>query len=88
MNYLTSLFNNQAIIYRNEGIPIVLNYVQVDSVADAYQTITTPNSGLFLTRFGYIQHTAMHNSDLAILVSTALNGGYGALGGVAWVKQM
>ena len=87
-NFLTSLFNNQATIYRNEGVGIVLNYLQVNTATDNYQSITTANSGIFLDTFGKVTKNVMHGSDVAILASTALNGGYGALGGVAWVKCM
>lgn len=87
-NFLTALFNNQSTIYRNEGIPIVLKYLQVDSVKDAYQNITKSNSSLFLDTFGKVTKNVLHGCDLAILASTALNGGYGALGGVAWLRAM
>lgn len=87
-NFLTALFNNQSTIYRNEGIPIVLKYMEVDSVTDSYQKITTAKSSLFLTEFGNVTRNNMHGCDVAILASTALNGGYGAMGGVAWLRAM
>ena len=87
-NYLTALFNNQALLYRNEGIPITLKYVQIDSVTDVYQTMTIANSGFFLDKFGYETQNVLHGCDLAILASTRLNGGYGAMGGVAWLKAI
>ena len=88
MNYLTALFNNQSTLYRNEGIPIVLKYVQIDSVTDVYQTMTIANSSFFLDKFGYETQNILHGCDLAILASTRLSGGYGAMGGVAWLKAM
>ncbi|MCW3121728.1 MAG: C-terminal target protein [Flavipsychrobacter sp.] len=87
-NFLTSLFNNQSAIYRNEGIMINLKYMQVDSTTDAYQKITTASSGPFLDTFGKVTQSTLHGCDLALLASTALNGGYGALGGVAWLQSM
>ena len=89
-NYVTALFNNQATLYRNEGILIVLNYLQINSTTDQYQGITTASSTAFLTMFGAVtQNTykTAHNCDLAILLATNLNGGYGALGGVAWLQS-
>jgi len=88
VNYLTGLFNNQSVLYRNEGIPIVLKYVQVDTASDVYMTMTISNSGFFLDKFGYETQNVLHGCDLAILLSTRLNGSYGALGGVAWLKAM
>lgn len=87
-NFITALFNHQATLYRNEGIPIVLKYVQVNTVTDNYQHITTANSSLFLDTFGKVTQNTLHGCDLALLVSTALNGGYGALGGVAWLRAL
>ena len=87
-NYLTALFNNQATLYRNEGILIVLKYVQVDNTTDAWHGITAANSVLFLDMFGYTTGNVLHGCDLAILASTCLSGGYGALGGIAWLQAM
>ncbi len=87
-NYLTALFNNQSTLYRNEGILIDLKYVQVDNAVDGWNDITTANSVLFLDKFGYVTGNVLHGCDLAILASTCLNGGYGALGGVAWLQAM
>jgi hypothetical protein len=87
-NFLTALFNNQATLYRNEGVPIVLKYVQVNTSRDNYQNITVANSSRFLDTFGRITQNVLHGCDMALLVSTALNGGYGAMGGVAWLKSM
>ncbi len=87
-NFLTAMFNNQATLYRNEGVPIVLKYIQVNTARDNYQNITVANSGRFLDTFGRVTQNVMHGCDVAILVSTALNGGYGAMGGVAWLRCM
>ena len=87
-NYLTALFNNQALLYRNEGVLIDLKYVQVDSTVDAWNSISSANSVLFLDKFGYITGNTLHGCDLAILASTCLSSGYGALGGVAWLQAM
>ena len=87
-NYLTALFNNQSTLYRNEGIPIILKYVVVNTASDIYQGITTANSSLFLNAFGDATQNTLHGCDVAMLVSTALNGGYGALGGVAWLRSI
>ena len=87
-NYLTALFNNQATIYRNELIPIVLKYLQVNTAKDNYQNITTSSSSRHLDTFGKVTQNTLHGCDLALLMSTHLNGGYGALGGIAWLKSM
>lgn len=82
-NYLTALFNNQSTLYRNEGVPIMLNYVQIDTVADAYQSMTSTNSVNYLDKFGYLTQGTMHGSDVAILVSSHS----GNMGGVAWLES-
>ncbi len=87
-NFLTALFNNQSTVYRNEGIPIVLKYVQVNSAKDNYQNITVSSSKRHLDTFGKVTKNVLHGCDLALLMSTHLNGGYGALGGIAWLKAM
>jgi hypothetical protein len=83
-NFLTALFNNQATIYRNEGVPIVLRYVQVNTVTDVYQAITIKQSIRFLKRFGGATKNVMHGCDLALLLSTVS----GNMGGVAWLKAL
>ncbi len=87
-NFLTALFNNQSTIYRNEGIPIVLKYVQVNTATDVYQTITSAMSIRFLKKFGWQTKNVMHGCDVALLFSSKFNSGYGALGGVAWLRSM
>lgn len=87
-NFLTALFNNQSTIYRNEGVPIVLKYVQVNSASDNYQNITVASSKRHLDTFGKVTKNVLHGCDLALLMSTHLNSGYGALGGIAWLKAM
>lgn len=83
-NYMTALFNNQSTLYRNEGVPIVLQYLQVNTATDAYQSITVANSIYFLDKFGWVTQNTLHGCDLAILFSTK----YGTMGGVAWIKAM
>jgi hypothetical protein len=83
-NYMTALFNNQATIYRNEGIPIVLKYVQVNTASDVYMTITSAMSIRFLRKFGWATQNVMHGCDVALLLSTR----FGSLGGVAWLRAM
>lgn len=87
-NYLTALFNNQATIYRNEGLPITLKYVQINTTTDEYQTITLAASIRFLKKFGWVTKNALNGCDLALLFSSKFNSGYGALGGVAWLRSM
>lgn len=89
-NFMTSMFNNQATIYRNEGIIIILKYLQVNTATDVFQMITSASSNRFLAKLGwYVQNTysTTQGCDLAMLASTALNSGYGALGGVAWLQS-
>lgn len=83
-NFMTALFNNQATVYRNEGVPIVLGYVQVNTATDVYMSITSAMSIRFLKKFGWSTKNVMHNCDLALLLSTR----FGSLGGVAWLKAM
>ncbi|MBL7693120.1 MAG: zinc-dependent metalloprotease [Flavipsychrobacter sp.] len=83
-NFLTALFNNQATIYRNEGVPIVLRYVQVNTAVDIYQSITIKQSIRFLKKFGGATKNVMHGCDLALLLSTVS----GNMGGVAWLKAL
>ena len=79
-NYITSLFNNQSTLYKNEGVPLVLKYVQVNSATDPYQTL--PNvSSRWLTKFGWVTQNVMHGCDLAMLLTT--KNGY--MGGIAWL---
>jgi hypothetical protein len=83
-NYMTAMFNNQATIYRNEGIPIVLKYVQVNTASDVYMSITSAMSIRFLRKFGWATQNVMYGCDVALLLSTR----FGSLGGVAWLRAM
>lgn len=83
-NFVTALFNNQSTVYRNEGIPIVLKYLQVNTATDIYMSITSAQSIRFLRKFGWQTKNVMHGCDLALLLSTR----FGSLGGVAWLKAM
>jgi Metallo-peptidase family M12/Secretion system C-terminal sorting domain len=85
-NYLTSLFNNEATLYDNEGIGIVLQNVVINTTSDVYQTLpdASPN---WLTKFGFeIQNTyrTTYGCDLAMLFTTK----YGDMGGIAWLQSM
>ena len=86
-NYLTALFNNEAIIYRNEGIIINLKYVQINQTSDVYQTLAN-SSTAFLNAFGDdIQNTykTTHGCNVAMLATTMWGSN---MGGVAWVQAM
>jgi hypothetical protein len=83
-NYLTSLFNVKAALYRNEGVPIVLKYLQVNSVTDQYQALPTNSSSRWLSKFGWVTQTTMHGCDIATLFTTK----GGGMGGVAWLGLM
>lgn len=83
-NFMTALFNNQSTIYRNEGVPIVLKYLQVNTATDIYMSITSAMSIRFLRKFGWQTKNVMHGCDVALLASTR----FGSLGGVAWVRAM
>ncbi|MES2703501.1 MAG: M12 family metallo-peptidase [Bacteroidota bacterium] len=83
-NYITSIFNVKATLYRNEGIPIVLKYVQVNSVTDQYQTLPTNSSSRWLNKFGWVTQNTMHGCDIATLFTTK----GGGMGGVAWLGLM
>ena len=43
-NYITSLFNNNGVVYMNEGVPIQLKYVQINTATDEYQSLPTNSS--------------------------------------------
>jgi hypothetical protein len=88
VNFLTALFNNQSTIYRNEGIPTVMKYVQVNTATDIYQAVTSAQSIRFLRKFGWQTKNVLNGCDLALLFSAKFNSGYGALGGVAWLRSM
>jgi hypothetical protein len=82
-NYITSLFNNNSTLYINEGVLIVLKYVQVNTATDQYQSL--PNqSHRWLTKFGWVTQNVMHECDLAMLLTT--KNGY--MGGVAWLGSL
>ncbi len=89
-NLLTAIFNNEAVIYKNELILINLKYVRVNTASDAYYTLGssgTASSSDFLNEFGDdVQNTYKntHGCQLAHLVSTTP----GNLGGVAWLNAM
>jgi len=83
-NYVTALFNNQATIYRNEGVPIVLKHLQINTATDEYMSITSAQSVRFLRKFGWVTKNVMHGCDVALLLSTR----FGTLGGIAWVKAI
>lgn len=85
-NYLTALFNNEAVIYRNEGVIANLKYVQINTASDVYQTLANSSSA-FLNAFGDdIQNTykTAHGCNVAMLATTR----YGSMGGVAWLTAM
>jgi hypothetical protein len=84
VNYLTSLFNNQATLYKNESILIALNYVLVDSTTDSYYSLPTNNSGTWLTAFGNATQNNLYNSDMGIMYTTR----GGGMGGVAWLQAL
>ena len=82
-NYLTSLFNNQSTLYRNEGILISMDYLKIDTATDVYYNLGQ-SSIKFLDMFGYQTQNNLNGCDLGIMFSTR----YGNLGGVAWIQSM
>lgn len=86
INYITAIFNNKSIIYKNEGIAIVLKYTQVNtSSADPYATLPTSStsSSFWLKEFGDQTMNVMHGCDVAVLYTTK----GGSMGGVAWLSS-
>lgn len=83
INYLSSLFNCQSLVYKNEGVIIALKYLQVytDSTTDPYHTISSSNSGDWLNSFGYRTKNNMHGANLAMLFTTVKR----YMGGIAWL---
>lgn len=84
-NYVTALFNGNAAIYMNEGVPILSKYIQVNSASDEYASLATTSSSTWLYKFGQTLSaglpTSMHSCDLAMLLTTK----GGSMGGVAWL---
>lgn len=83
-NYLTALFNNKAVLYKNEGVMIFLKKIQVNtSSSDPYATLPA-NSGRWLTKFSWITQNTLYGCDVATLFTTK----YGSMGGVAWLSTL
>jgi hypothetical protein len=82
-NYLTSVFNNIATLYRNEGIYVSIRYMEVNIASDAYQNPWWTESSDFLFEFANTQ-TDLHDADMAMLLSTR----DGGMGGVAFLDQL
>lgn len=83
-NYVTAMFNAKATIYRNEGIPIVLKYLQINTATDNYASLPTTSSSIWLDTFGRRTQNSMHGCDQATLFTTK----GGTMGGVAWLEAM
>ncbi len=83
-NFVTSLFNAKNTIYRNEGIPIVLKYLQINTTTDRFAPLPTTSSSIWLDTFGKITQNTMHGCDQATLFTTK----GGSMGGVAWLGTM
>ncbi len=83
-NYINSMFNVKNTIYRNEGIPIVLKYLQINTATDRFAPLPTTSSSIWLDTFGKITQNTMHGCDQATLFTTK----GGSMGGVAWLGTM
>ena len=83
-NYVTAMFNAKATIYKNEGVPIVLKYLQINTATDNYATLPTTSSAIWLDTFGKRTQNTMHGCDQATLFTTK----GGTMGGVAWLEAM
>ncbi len=82
-NYITALSNSQAVMYKNEGIALVLKKVQVNTASDEY--IGLPNdSHDWLDKFGMVTKNNLYGCDLAQLLTTKNAG----MGGVAWLRAL
>jgi hypothetical protein len=82
VNYLSSLYNVIATLYRNEGIYTSLKTVVVNTASDTYAGLATNSSMNFLNAFGQETQNNLQGADLAHLVSTLTSGN---MGGVAWM---
>jgi hypothetical protein len=82
-NYITSLVNNQSVLFKNEGIMHVLKYVQVNTVSDPYGSLPN-NSKNWLAKFSWVTQNTMHGCDLAQLLTTKP----ASMGGVAWLNTL
>ncbi|MCP9768829.1 hypothetical protein EGI22_12960 [Lacihabitans sp. LS3-19] len=79
-NQMTSIFNNVATLYFNEGVSIVLSSLFVWTTSDPYSSATTTSQSLDLL-YNYWQGQGnSFNGDIAHLVSTKTLGG-----GVAYI---
>ena len=83
-NYVTAMFNAKSTIYKNEGIPIVLAYLQINTATDNYASLPTTSSSLWLDTFGKRTQNVLHGCDQATLFTTK----GGTMGGVAWLDAM
>lgn len=84
-NYLTSIFNVKATLYRNEGVPIVMKKIQINSAPDPYVGLPTagqPAVQYWVHKFAWVVQDdihSVHNCDVGSLY-TRQSGG---MGGVA-----
>jgi hypothetical protein len=86
-NFITSIFNVKATLYRNEGVPIVLKKLQINTTADEYNTLPTSGQGSvykFLTTFGWVTKNTVHTTH-GCDVGTLFTLTSGGMGGVAWL---
>jgi len=84
-SYLTSLFNNIAVLFDNEGIVAALTEVVINSAPDGY---TYGGSDEVLTKFGEDMQTMTMNGDIAQMVSGYRQWGSAPLGGLAWLNVL
>ena len=71
-NYVTSIFNQKATLYANEGITVEISQILVWTVTDPYATNTTTST----TNSAFISQTgSSFNGDMANLLTTRNLGG-------------
>ncbi|MEI8278732.1 MAG: zinc-dependent metalloprotease [Bacteroidota bacterium] len=94
-NFFTSLFNNQATLYRNDGFLISLKAIQTNTTSDVYDGISTgasTTSQTFLKQFGQTQLNNIGGANIAILMYSSSKSyaccGVNGMGGVAWLSSV
>lgn len=82
-NYITSVYNMVATMYRNEGIYTTIKNAEINTSFDNYQFLSK-DSHDYLYAFGDDVQNNIYGANLAIMVSTTS----GNMGGVAWLNGL
>ncbi len=82
ITYMTSIFNNKAVLYRNEGVLLEFKVLQINTATDEYAALAGSSINFLKMLGGVVQntHKTTYGCDVAQLFSTK----YPGIGGVAW----